>query len=200
MELTRLLKIDDKIVYNDNGVFKDCMCTYNQEYEGLSISYTDICTTCNGKKTFSSMRGNKQINVKCKTCGGDGYVRLDKPKINGKCEICNGTLKDYNILKTDTIHVDDVKLLSELIDFENTKGSENTKQTFNEGYLGIGIVGGITDYGRYLKMSEEEFKQEVLKNFLSGYHQYCHFIRRDKMVNSIIIKKHDSGWSLIPIF
>ena len=86
-----------------------------------------------------------------------------------------------------------------LIDFEDTF-VENRNESFNEGFLGIGLVGGITDYGRYLALTPAQFHKEVEDNFLNGYHQYIHFVKEGKLPAAIKIKKHKSGWVLKPVF
>lgn len=196
----RISKTKNGLAYSDNDSYVDCMCTYHDEkYHGLKIKYTSSCTECNGKGKIPGIRGGKKINNTCKTCGGHGYIQLDEPIILGSCA-CNGTLRDYNVSITDRVHPKDLELLFELIDFDNTIGSSNAEPTFSEQHLGFDTVGGVTDYGRYLKMTSAEFYENVKSLFLTGYSQYCHFIKNGSFPTKIIIRKTSSGWFLYPIY
>jgi RecJ-like exonuclease len=190
------------LVYSQENATKRCMCTYNERYPeliGKKYSFTEKCEKCNGTGKIPGIRGGKKINKKCPDCEGNSYITLEKPIIFGNCPECDGKKYHSNVNTCDNITKKDISLLYDLIDFENMRKSENS--TFNEEYLGFGIVGGVTDYGRYLKMSPEEYKEEVKSNFINGYHQYVAFLNKNKDVcKSIKINKTSSGWFLYPCF
>ena len=72
--------------------------------------------------------------------------------------------------------------------------------SFNEGYLGIGVVCGCTDYGRYKKMPPDEFKEEVKQSFLRSYRQYVTILKDGKLPFEILIRRGESGWNAYPIY
>lgn len=179
--------------WNYEGLTETCSTC---EGTGIRKNWTRTCIVCNGKGKLLPLPGKKNKR-KCKKCEGHGYVSLDIPD-EFPCERC----EQKGILPVDRTSKIEIKehldQMFNLIDFENNIAG---KQTFNEGYLGFGIVGGVTDYGRYLKMSSDEFKQEVKENFYNGFHQYCHYENKDRNLPiKIIIKKTSSGWFLYPIF
>lgn len=199
---SRLFLKNGELFYNDSNSHSNCNCTYTRDgkYAGLSVQFAEPCTECNSKGWVKGTRGGKPIRKKCPSCKGSRYIYFDEPKVLGKCPECKGSLKKKPSI-TDNVHIADKRFLFNLIDFDSTTGSANTEQTFNEGYLGIGLIGGITDYGRYLKMNQDEFKMEVHKHFVdSGFLQYAHIVKDGNVLSKIRLHKNNSGWSLIPVF
>lgn len=200
--IDRLSKIGDKLIYSEENVHIKCSCTYNEHPEliGKKYSWTKKCEHCGGTGKIKGLRSGKTINKKCPVCGGNGYNRLDEPIIHGNCTVCDGLLYHSKVNTCDNVSKKDIELLLNLIDFDNVHISKQS--TFNEEYLGIGIVGGVTDYGRYLNLNPDEYKESVIKSFRDGYHQYISFLNRktSEVCNIIKINKTPSGWSLYPIF
>ena len=202
-ELTkdRIKKLENgKLIYSELNVYKDCFCNHS-DYPGKKVEYTKHCpnSKCNRGK-IEVPWGKKTRKQNCPDCGGNGWLRLETPIIIGDCPDCKGTLKDLKVSKYDSCYnQNDKELLFTLFDFE-AKYSRR-EQTFNEGYLGLGIIAGITDYGRYLKLSEEDFQKEVKKYFFDRNEQYLHFLNKENEIcDKIIIVRTSDGWSAYPIW
>lgn len=210
-EVIRFVKADSGITYVQPESHKEychhCDYSHNEDlkqYSGLDIEIRRQCPACNGRGKIKGTRlykGKEQnIRKRCPQCNGHGVIDLPEVNVLGKCPKCNGT---HIVTKTssvcDTLTDADVQTMFELIDW-NDSVVEERDETFNEGYLGIGLVGGCTDYGRYLDMTNEQFYEEVKNNFINGYHQYVHFVKKDKVPTAIKIQKHRSGWNLKPIY
>lgn len=202
MELSqRFTQTSNGLIYSKENIFRQCFHCYHEKFPellGKSYTFADVCPTCQGAKTILKFEKKGRIcSKKCYTCFETGIVKRDTPKILGICQYCNGTLK-IEAKDTDSLSKEDAELLSTLIDFKNTFTQSNTP--FTEEYLGIGICGGITDYGRYLKMTEEEFQQEVKQHFINRHNQYCAFLKGNQVVKAIGVYKSKSGWTLKQIF
>jgi len=209
-----------KITYSEVGATKRCGCTYiahndriTEECIGKTFEIFKPCPECDAKgyikkekKAFGKMQ---MCKVKCEHCNGDGRIWFEKPIITGVCPKCNGKLYETKVSVYDSAIEADLAILYEIIDFE---GTYEGKQTFNESYLGIGLCGGITDYGRYLKLNPEEFKQEVWKQFVQSHgRQYLTWMKMttkngrreydpELFCDKIIIKKSSNGWTLYPVW
>jgi hypothetical protein len=199
----RISRKDGKLVYSEENAIIECDCATPHSGDpriiGKEYSYTKKCVDCNGRGHNPGLRAGKKIKKTCKTCEGRGYICLDEPIIHGVCKKCNGELKHSNVSYCDFATTEDKEMLFSLIDFENTIFNSNS--TFNEGYVGFGLVGGVTDYGRYTKMTPVEFHEEVKKHVVDGSSQYAGFLNKEKVLcNSIKINKTRSGWFLYPIW
>jgi hypothetical protein len=177
---------------NFKGRTRECSsCT-----EGKEIHHIEDCAVCKGKKKLPK----NGRNYKCLTCEGKGYIRLETPRVIGTCQRCNGTEK-VPLTAYDTISEEEkIWIFENLFNFD--KPYEKSHSEFNEGYLGIGIVCGVTDYGAYLSMTPEEFKKEVRDNFVIGFNQYVSIINKQdgKLPLEILIRKGKSGWNAYPIY
>jgi RecJ-like exonuclease len=179
---------DNKFVFE--GRFRECsLCT-----DGKSYSHIEDCKACRGKGKIPS--GSR--NYKCKTCSGNGYVRLETPTLQGDCRHCKGTQK-VPLERHSTISKEEKEWIFEnLFNFEKEYAAGYNN--FNEGYLGIGVVCGVTDYGRYISMTPQEFKEEAKQRFLEGYLQYVSLTDADQLPAEILIRKGKSGWFAYPIY
>jgi len=162
--------------------------------DGKQYIFTETCKTCDGKKRF--LKGNRRY--KCKTCSGTGYTMLDQRIEDGACRHCEGTRKlplgAYDNMTEEDKHWVFVNL------FNFDKPYTKPTSSFNEGYLGFGIVCGVTDYGRYKKLTPEEFKEEVRESFMNGWLQYITLTGKEGYLpTEILIRKGDSGWFAYPI-
>jgi hypothetical protein len=172
------------------GRIRECSsCEDGKEYE-----YTKQCHECNGQKRF--LKGKRRYA--CKTCKGSGYVMRDERLETGACTRCKGT-RQVPLTAYDSMTDEDKEwIFANLFNFE--KPYARPTSSFNEGYLGLGIVCGVTDYGRYQKMTPDEFYQEVKENFMRGYNQYVSILKDGKLPAEILIKKGNSGWFAYPIY
>ena len=163
--------------------------------DGKSYKYTETCSVCDGKKRF--LKGNRRY--KCKTCGGDGYTMLKQRVETGACRFCDGSqtisLNEYDNMQD----VDKVWVFENVFNFD--KPYTKPTSSFNESYLGLGIVCGITDYGRYKSLSDEDFVKEVRDSFMNGWLQYVTLTGKSGYLpTEILIKKNDSGWHAYPVY
>ena len=184
-------------IINNKFVFDGKTTECTRCHSGHDYSYIKTCETCNGTKKVLSKTGVKKL--KCKNCDGNGYTQLNEPILLGKCNTCEGT-KVRPINMYDTISdAEKEYLFNTLFDF--TQEYKGYYSEMNEGYFGIKIMCGITDYGRYKSLSEEEFKQTVKENFIRGFSQYIGIV--DKNLNlpkKVLIRKSNSGWHAYPIY
>ena len=161
--------------------------------DGKDYQYVETCYTCNGEKF--SLKGKRRYA--CKTCRGAGYVMREKPLLTGNCRTCNGT-REVPLTSYDQVTDEDKQwIFNHLFNFD--KPYTRPTSSFNEGYLGLGIVCGVTDYGRHLKMTPEEFYQEVKENFMRGWCQYVSIMEDGKLPTEILIKRANSGWFAYPV-
>jgi len=161
---------------------------------GKELHYTEICPVCKGKR--------KQIvnfrNKKCSNCEGKGYLSLIEPKIVGACRMCDGTLQ-IDVKSTNNMLIEDkLWYFENLFNFTETYTGKHNE--FAEEYLGFHIVAGVTDYGRYLKMTEDEFRTEVKENFVNGFLQYCSATKNGKLPEKVLIRRGSNGWFAYPIY
>lgn len=165
----------------------------NRCEDGKNYIYTEDCRTCGS--TGKIKQGTR--NRKCSECGGNGYKRLPEKIEDGLCHTCGGS-RTVSLGEYDSVLKEDKEKIWGLFNFE--KPFTGGFSSFNEGYLGMGIVCGVTDYGRYKKMTEEEFRGEVKESFMGGWLQYISIMRDKKFPLEILIRRGESGWHAYPIF
>lgn len=162
--------------------------------DGLSRLHAKKCPTCGGKGTVP----NGKRNRRCSECKGQCHVSCE-PYVVGICVNCNGTRQEPTTAYDNMTDADKEWIFENLFNFD--KPYAQPASSFNEGYLGIGIVCGVTDYGRYQKMSPEEFREEVKKNFFDHYCQYVAICDKQmSLPKEILIRKTSSGWFAYPIY
>lgn len=176
---------------NFEGLMTECkMCEDGREY-----SYTETCPTCNGKKRLLKVT---RVSYKCKTCGGEGFVRRAEKVDVGPCKHCKGTRKVSFTAYDDMSDEDRLWVFENLFNFD--KPYEGKFNTFDEDYLGMTCVCGVTDYGRYKEYNEADFKKEVKKYFLNGWLQYVSILKNRQLPKEILIRKGNSGWFAYPTY
>lgn len=174
----------------DKNVLIECSC-----HDGKILHFTEPCENC--RSTGWVKKPGKKRKSRCLVCDGTKHVRLLQPKVYKDCENCSGQgVRPINMY--DQITKEDKELIFSLL-FDFTEYLHG-KSTFNEEYLGFGLIAGVIDYGRYLSMNNEQFIDEVKKNFMSRYIQYVSIHKNEKLPIKIIIKKHSTGWSALPIY
>jgi hypothetical protein len=212
----RFIKTDLGIIYKDPVTYKiECdHCNYstrdwgrdagNVEFDGKEVQHTETCATCNGKGKIKGERKYKgaiqKIKKTCSDCNGHGWKELETPLILGPCKHCGGThIETKTASLCDWMTKDDLDMVFELIDWDDSV-ILNRDANFYEEYLGLGIVCGVTDYGRYKSMSPEQFKTEVTESFYRFGHQYISIYKKEKFPFVLKISKHNSGWMVKPIY
>lgn len=164
--------------------------------KGQKVSHIKTCICCQGRRKILI---NKR-NYKCKACSGAGYTHLDKPDILGTCDRCEGTglvpMTAYDWMNEE----EKEWIFQNLFNFD--KSYDKKYSEFNEGYLGDGLVTGITDYGRYKLMTPDQFKKEVHDTFMRHSGQYVSIIDKTtgKLPKEILIRKGETGWFAYPIY
>lgn len=176
------------------GLTKSCISC---DGTGNNRTFWKRCTACDGAGKV--LKPGNKMRTKCTHCNGKGGFHLDEPIILGVCGVCEGT-GFVPMTRFDTMLPQDRQwIFQNLFNFE--KPYDDTYSEFNEGYLGFGVVISITDYGRYLEMTPDEFKAEVWKHFENGYNQYvCLSTKEGVLCKEILIRKGSNGWAAYPIF
>jgi hypothetical protein len=173
------------------GMVEDCwMC----KATGKQYRHAEDCKDCNGKGKIKTYGRNK----KCKTCDGRRIVYLETPKLVGDCHYCKGTGRRSFDLYREALKADLEWIFDNLFNFKDPY--EGRTSEFNEQYLGLGLIAGIVDYGRYLSMTEDEFKNEVKYHFLTRHNQYISLTKNGKLPKEVRIKRGRSGWSAYPVW
>lgn len=188
---TIIINSETRTLNYSMSITRPCsMCT-----DGNARVYALKCKDCKGHGRLLSPSGRR---LRCKTCGGDGYVHIAEPVVVGVCQYCAGTTR-VPVSSTDNMFPEDKEWYFEnLFDF-NTEYS-GVHSSFNEGYLGLNIIAGVTDYGRHLDMTDEEFKAEVKKNFMDGFLQYCSASKSSVLPKTVQIRRGKTGWFAYPIY
>lgn len=178
--------------------------------ESKSIVFHSVeCWNCKGSgkdKRFNLCpndgRGNKGfIKGKCKHCEttrAANHNRLESFKVT-RCAFCDNSsgLKLYNEFDSSV----DAGLLAdniELIVLDNS----NQGSTFNESYLGLGLIGGVTDYGSYITRSggnKIELLNIVRDNLRENLarRQFGNFITADNtLIDKAIVRLAVDGYHI----
>jgi hypothetical protein len=126
---------------------------FTYDTETRQVTFTKkVCWDCKGS-------GKKTQNVLCP------HYHQPVRKFGGICPVCKSKNRnDHKIIRTEVVTCYecegtgetmpnmyeslDFSDLIQYIEIKTFTGMHNS--SFNEGYLGIGIIGGYTDYGRYL--------------------------------------------------
>lgn len=142
----------------------------------------------NGRLNFD---GKTEV---CWNCSPKSY----RPVPSHTCSICNGS-KSLVMDRCSSVTEDDRKALCDMIDFATPYNGKSSG--FNEGYLGLGILAGITDYGRYMKMTEAEFQAEVKGHVMKYHLQYAGLTNKaGDLPKKFTVRRGQSGWFVYPVF
>lgn len=89
-------------------------------------------------------------------------------------------------------------------------GKGTRAQTFNEGFLGMGTLYSITDYGDYKRFSKKSLIDKMRKTLMgepdeSGISHHVQYIdvvdkKTGDIANKLVISTSRSGYSVIPVF
>ena len=179
---------------------------YTYNIETREITFTQkVCWNCKGNKlaergVLCPRNGRKQRGKACEHCGSRS---ADNHKSVGKkwaeCHTCEGTgtetCDDYSSL--------DMSALLEFINIVSLDGLRSA--SFNESYLGRGIIGGCTDYGRYLNETDGTIesviayarRESVERN---SHTQALNLIDKDnRLITTAVLKMNRDGWSLFSV-
>jgi hypothetical protein len=179
--------------------------TYNTETHEITFTQK-VCWNCKGnnivERGISCPRyGRKQAGKACEHCGSkskDGHRIVGTKWVT--CNTCEGTgmetCDEYSSLD-----------FSPLIQFINIVTMQGLRSaTFNESYLGIGLIGGCTDYGRYLTETGRDFEKimaHVRKETeeRNRHAQGLNFILKgtNKLIETAVLKMREDGWSLLSV-
>ena len=167
--------------------------TFDQNTRKVTFG-TQVCHQCNGAGRFDygvacPNYGRKMHGKHCKYCGSRN--QFDHKMIgteNRVCGRCNG--KGY--LEVDNFSFCDASSLIPFITV--TVMHANRGETLNEGFLGIGLLAGCTDYGASINWTKEQFVDEIVKD--------CQFTQLGNLVSTegylptnIIVVVRNDGWT-----
>ena len=86
-------------------------------------------------------------------------------------------------------------------------GKGTRAQTFNEGFLGMGTVYSITDYGDYKRFSKKSLIDKMRARLMQkgddvGHVQYVDVVdsKTGDIANKLLITTSRSGYSVVPVF
>lgn len=134
----------------------------------------------------------------CWNCSPTSY----RPVPSHECSICNGA-KQLDTDFCSNVSKEDRQTLCDMIDFATPY--DGASSGFNEGYLGLGILAGVTDYGRYRDMTEDAFQAEVKRHVMEYHLQYATFAKKDKanpgqfiIPKKFTVRKGQGGWFVYP--
>jgi hypothetical protein len=197
-----------------------------REYNGYTYDETTgeivynklTCWNCKGSKVYeygiSCPRWGKKVRINgMTTCQHCGAKNKDSHRLIGHevktCETCKGTgellVNAYTSLRfSELVHG---------IRFMVVSG----QTTFNESYLGMGMVGGCTDYGAYLdatcpgyrtspgqKINIDEVVKYIRAKFTASKHdttsQAGNFVSSDgHFMKYAILKLRPDGYSILGV-
>lgn len=86
--------------------------------------------------------------------------------------------------------------------FQFEIAGEKYRTSFSDQYLGLGLVGGATDYGRMQKFAATHTPNEVINLIKNEYdgRQAIQFLKNGKLPNKIVISIGDGGYAVRPIW
>lgn len=143
----------------------------------------------------------RKYGGKCPDCGSKNQ---HNHKLIGSheivCDTCNGTGVDKNN------NYDNLDL-SVLVDYIKVSVIDNAQRrmTFNESYLGFGIVAGCTDYGAYRERANKMggdlvayFTAKMKEDFARRFTQAGNLVSKDGyLATDLVIFTASSGWSAV---
>lgn len=182
---------------------------YTYDTETRQVTFTQrTCTSCNGtrkvERGISCPHNHKTVTKYpgrvCPDCGAKNQYshKMIGTKVI-ECPNCNGTgIENTNAY--DHLNAGELASEIELVTMAGLHGS-----TFNEGYLGIGIIAGVTDYGRYLDESKKDFtkileivRREMVEDL--NRRQMISILTEDgKLIEKALLKMNADGWHVYAI-
>jgi RecJ-like exonuclease len=173
-------------------------------YDGLDydtdtrkVTFTKkVCWDCKGtglvtRAVLCPRYGRKQAGKACEHCGSKS--QHNHKAIGDKIVKCSTCVDGY--ILSDMYTSVNVTALLQHIDFEFTTSRRST--SFNEGYLGIGVFAGCTDYGRYMEGGNP--KENIMKDLNNSFHtqsmQLGNILTKDGyLVSKVVIFMVSDGW------
>lgn len=173
------MKVENEKIKYENRTCWDCegkkiVTRYKFCPDSYKKMYGKTCIHCGSKSKHShtAILKNPEYIITCPTCNGQG-IRLEN-----SCDSMSENER-INWLKNVTF------------EFLN-----NQKKTFNDSYIGIGNICGMTDYKdhRQDKNIIELIKKQILNDSML---QYTKIIKNGKLANVIYCKGQLGGYSAI---
>lgn len=177
--------------------------TYNTETREVTFQIRK-CWNCKGKGEIVNgilcPRYGRKVNHlagrKCKHCGAknrDSHKSIDEKMV--KCYTCDGH-GEYMPDSYDSFN------MSALVDFiEIVMYDAKLRQaSFNEQYLGMGIIGGVTDYGQYLDESKGDMQiiLGIVNQSMKERHRHSqalNLVGKDgRLIERGLLKLCPDGW------
>lgn len=176
---------------------------YTYDSSTRKVVFREIqCWSCNGsglatEHILCPRWGKAQRGKVCVHCGSKSKSHNTVGTKEKQCHICNG-VGAYTATLYDHL---DLSPLAEYIRF--TMDSKTSEPTFNESYLGFGLLCGTTDYGAYIKRNRNnrdaifaDIKERIVKEI--SHRQSGNVLSHDGyLVREIAIITNPSGWSAI---
>lgn len=179
--------------------------TYNTE--SRQITFTEVeCSRCKGTGEIEQGIScplywkpvKKYPNHKCPHCGAknkDSHGLIGNEIV--KCDKCHGTGK-FTAGMYDSL---DFQPVMKYIEVKILNGVHVA--SFNESYLGIGIIAGVTDYGDYMDKSKGDMAiimqivRDDMESYFHSHTQAGNLLTVDgKLIECGYLKLNQSGYSV----
>lgn len=183
---------------------------YNFNVETREITFTTkTCWDCKGNTVVERgilcpRYGKKVAGLPGRVCEHCGAKNKDSHKVvdteTRNCGTCNAT----GILDCNPYSSLDYSPLIQFINIVTMDGLRSA--TLNESYLGMGIIGGVTDYGRYLEETGRDM-EKIMAHIRaeteerSKYTQGLNLLKKDSniLIDTAVLKLRADGWSLFSV-
>lgn len=154
-----------------------CLCSMPPFVKPGFVAGRKNCPKCKGTR-----RGPRGGRGGCRECFNGKVADFDNPVQCPRCEGTKEVEETYCSRPSEDI-VRQILENREIRVFFAQRG-----MSFNESYLGLGLIGGCTDYGRTWKELESR-SQEVIDTFIKKV--YEEIVRRSNQVCHITKSKND---------
>lgn len=170
-------------IENGRLVFDKKACSCCKEGKTCSV---DACPECKG-----TGRGKRGKVGGCRKCNGSRKYYNWERKVT--CDICHGNYQDF---QDETVYDYIPKGLFASMPFKVVR--QYAGQSFNEQYLGLGMVFGCTDYGAAWGRNDADIIADVKTNYS---HQACKIAKEDgTLAKGITIVVKPQGYSVVAEF
>ena len=173
--------VDNLMVYGNDT----CTCMDGQVYGDKT------CPKCHGTQRTKGGKGKGHCNACLRGTVVDTTKRVP-------CGRCNGT----NSVPADRYTAIPKTVLAEILNIVPIRiHRSGRKQTFNEAYLGYGMICSVTDYGEYKQKTDEQLVEYIKKELSDDYIQACKLLdRQERLCTSIGVYCNNNGYSIMAEF
>jgi hypothetical protein len=162
------------------------------------------CWDCKGTREVKRYRlcsryGKPTRGYKCECGAKNRHSHQAVGSYMTACTTCEGkgtrTENRFDTLPSEIFHALPIALVD-----------KNYRQNFSDSYLGIGLVGGSTDYGAMAHILKTQGENAVFAKVREDYdnhssgRQACGFMHGDKFCKALAVRVGETGYSVKPLF